>query len=106
MVGEETDPARELAKWAITVLSSRSFLSELLENVTSEPGSPHWSQVVEAGPSFPVLFPLSDLINHRPEAKMTWGKGATHMGFILEEKALPGKPIWNNYGPKSNQQCE
>jgi hypothetical protein len=103
---EETNTVRELAKWAITILSSRSFLSELLENVTPEPGLRHWSQIVEADPAFPVLFPLSDLINHQPEAKMTWGKGNTHMSFILEEEAQPGKPIWNNYGPKSNQQCE
>lgn len=103
---QETNTARELAKWAITILSSRSFLSELLENATSKPGLLHRTQIVDTNPSFPVLFPLSDLINHQPEAKMTWGKGDTHMSFILEEEAMPGKPIWNNYGPKSNQQCK
>ena len=72
----------------------------------SDPNLPRWWQVVDAHPPFPVLFPLSDLINHQPEAKMTWGKGNTHMSFILEEEAPAGKPIWNNYGPKSNQQCE
>ncbi|KAI9879562.1 MAG: hypothetical protein M1830_008096 [Pleopsidium flavum] len=96
----------ELAMWAIAILSSRSFMSGLLEDATPEPGLPHWTQSIDAHPSFPVLFPLSDLINHQPEAKMTWGKGSTHMSFIVEEEVEPRKPIWNNYGPKSNQQCE
>lgn len=81
-------------------------MSGLLDDATPELGLPHWTQSIDAQPSFPVLFPLSDLINHQPEAKMTWGKGSTHMSFIIEEEVKPGKPIWNNYGPKSNQQCE
>lgn len=103
---KSTDAVRELAKWAITVLSSRSFMSGLLEDAVPEPGMGQWTQSINVNPSFPVLFPLSDLINHQPEAKMTWGKGSTHLCFILEEEVEPGKQIWNNYGPKSNQQCE
>lgn len=74
--------------------------------MTSDQGWQAWTLQVDAHPTFPVLFPVSDLLNHSPKAKMTWCKERTCLTFILEEPVMPGKRLYNNYGQKSNEQCK
>jgi hypothetical protein len=80
------------------VFSSRSFVSRLIpaELLPKE---------IRGGQSFPVLLPLVDSLNHDHQAKMTWlgdvNKGAT---LRSELAIVPGSEIFNNYGPKSNEE--
>ena len=54
----------------------------------------------------PVLLPVFDLANHNPEAKVLWTWGAKYCTLTVEEDIEGGKEIYNNYGPKSNEECE
>jgi SET domain len=135
----------ELYKWAATIFSSRSFVSnlipsEILEYLTDDDSSEqgiytplrtqyefpnaqsrpprHRSELFWHGQTcganwlretpFPVLFPLIDLANHSSSAKVTWFTNAHNiprdLSIILEVDIPEGDQIFNNYGPKSNNE--
>ena len=52
----------------------------------------------------PALIPGLDLMNHNPAAKVTWIWGHSECGFSNNEVIRGGLQIWNNYGPKSNEE--
>lgn len=54
----------------------------------------------------PVLIPGLDLMNHNPAAKVTWNWGHSECSFSNNEVIRGGSQIWNNYGPKSNEERE
>jgi hypothetical protein len=93
-----TDGNRELFKWAVSILSSRSFTSAILPKLKVEGG--------KAPDVFPVLIPLIDMLNHQPLNKVEWRPGGDGIGFAVFKALQPGDEIFNNYGPKSNDQCE
>ncbi|KAI9717145.1 MAG: hypothetical protein M1812_004893 [Candelaria pacifica] len=90
-----------LALWAATILSSRSFISSLL--VSALPADVKETSMAKEN-SFPVLYPLADTVNHRPEAKISWHTGPEELGLVIEDSLAPGDIIWNNYGQKSNEE--
>ncbi len=53
---------------------------------------------------FPVLVPLIDMLNHQPLKKVEWRPDERGIGFAILGKLKPGDEIFNNYGPKSNEQ--
>ncbi len=74
--------------WAAQVVSSRSFPSSLRHT---------------AGAS-PILIPFADAFNHRPLTKIEWS--CTDRGFSMKiiEALSVGSEIYNNYGPKTNEE--
>jgi hypothetical protein len=76
--------------WAFTMTSSRSFPSRHL---------------IPDRPSFPILFPVIDILNHSPETGVEWDF-TTGQYFSLKvlHPISPGSEVFNNYGPKQNQE--
>ncbi|KAF9353663.1 hypothetical protein BGX26_008572 [Mortierella sp. AD094] len=74
--------------WAETVLSSRAFPAHLFGGgVEGET----------------VLIPLGDTLNHKSRHKATWIK--TPGGLQMSGSAIKqGHQVFNNYGPKSNEE--
>lgn len=85
--------------WAASIFSSRSFTSALL---------PPELRAGDGDEPFPVLFPLVDIANHNPSARVTWftNTAAQYCGSALEIKndvtIGGGEQVWNNYAPKGN----
>lgn len=80
----------ELFMWAATIFSSRSFTSDLFtsENTKS---------------SFPVLYPVLDIFNHRLGTKVGWQFHKGDFNLCLEERVEQGMQVFNNYSPKGNE---
>ncbi len=79
--------------WAYSVVYSRSFPSS---------SHPFGQMEGERGIGFGLL-PLIDMFNHSPTADVTWKTTPTHITF-LANAGVPQGEIFNNYGPKSNQE--
>ncbi|KAG9321727.1 hypothetical protein KVV02_005073 [Mortierella alpina] len=74
--------------WAETVLSSRAFPAHLF-------GGGVEGEI--------VLIPLADTLNHKSRHKATWIK--TQQGLEMSGAAASkGDQLFNNYGPKSNEE--
>lgn len=84
---------RELFLWAGTIFSSRSFTSDLF---TSE----------NADDSFPILYPVLDIFNHRLGTKVRWQFHNGDFSLRLEEKFEQKQQLFNNYSPKGNEDCK
>lgn len=80
----------DLFIWAATVITSRSFSSSVLRI---------------PGLDSPVLIPGVDLLDHSPSAKVTWDWGVTACAVQTDVQLTSGNQIFNNYGPKSNEEC-
>jgi hypothetical protein len=86
--------------WAATVLSSRSFPSRLITgDLTVE------AESTDSGLSNPILIPVMDMLNHRPNHPVTWLTSATKITFVAETEYPANKEIFNNYGAKGNEEC-
>lgn len=87
-------------KWAATILSSRCFPK-------SVPASSGRDSDALIGQSSPVLCPVLDLANHSPSARVLWI--IDDDGYTLsttDHRSRPGEQIFNNYGPKGNEERE
>ncbi|KAI9838311.1 MAG: hypothetical protein M1819_005579 [Sarea resinae] len=101
-----------LAKWAATILSSRSFISSLLLDALPQEqrDSNEISRTMKNNKdntlqeTFPVLFPLVDMLDHRGTAKIGWRTSEKELTLCTEEEVGAGGRIYNNYGPKSNEE--
>lgn len=51
-----------------------------------------------------ALFPLVDILNHRPLTKITWAPTLSTFSLVAGEDIPTGVEIFNNYGPKSNEE--
>ena len=54
--------------------------------------------------SFPVLYPVIDIFNHRFGAKVEWQLNGGTFSLYLEEKVEQKQQIFNNYAPKGNEE--
>ena len=52
----------------------------------------------------PVLIPGVDIGNHSPTANVTWLYNPEDCGLAIDDSYESGQQIWNNYGPKANEQ--
>ncbi|KAL0080008.1 hypothetical protein F4703DRAFT_1178738 [Phycomyces blakesleeanus] len=86
----------ELFLWAYTVLTSRAFPYTLIDPTHTEPSE--------------VLFPLVDSLNHKPNTKITWVRSGDDqsgsLSFVSGQVFNAGEEMFNNYGPKSNEECK
>lgn len=103
----------DLYKWASTIFSSRSFVSKLIPNemygnVLNRPVGDFetWREKIATEGPYPVLFPLVDIANHNPAAKVEWFVDAQApikaFSIITDEEIPEGSQIFNNYAPKGN----
>lgn len=53
-----------------------------------------------------MLIPGVDLLDHCPLVKVTWLWGQSDCSIIIDDPIELASKIWNNYGPKSNEECE
>ncbi|KAI8363823.1 hypothetical protein EDC96DRAFT_511847 [Choanephora cucurbitarum] len=81
--------------WSFSVFSSRAFPYTLIDPHTEDQ-------------SAQVLCPLADALNHKPNTKITWSREGDmdngSLTFIAGEAHNAGNQIFNNYGPKSNEE--
>ena len=54
----------------------------------------------------PVLVPGVDIGNHNPTSNVTWLYNREDCCLVVDDPYKGGQPIWNNYGPKANEQRE
>lgn len=90
---------RELYLWAATVMTSRSFPGPAVFN------QPEGSLHNPEGKA-PVLIPGLDLLNHHPSSRVAWVWDAGACTIKTDELLAEGSEVPNNYGPKSNEECE
>jgi hypothetical protein len=53
---------------------------------------------------FPVLFPVLDILNHRHDTTVDWSFDPGRFTVSLVNEVTAGAEIFNNYGPKSNDE--
>ena len=51
-----------------------------------------------------VMFPFYDMLDHRAGHRITWEAGNGTIRFRCVEEIQAGEQIYNNYGPKGNQE--
>ncbi|KAF2036712.1 SET domain-containing protein [Setomelanomma holmii] len=78
--------------WAATICTSRAFIS---------------THILPDHDTFPVLFPVVDILNHSAEAQIEWAF-EPHQSFSLKlldgKTTCPGQELLNNYAPKQNDE--
>ncbi|KAH7092983.1 hypothetical protein FB567DRAFT_514396 [Paraphoma chrysanthemicola] len=78
--------------WAATICTSRAFIS---------------THILPDRETFPILFPVVDILNHSAEAQVEWAF-ETNQSFSLKllngETFIPGQELFNNYAPKQNDE--
>ncbi|KAF2739602.1 SET domain-containing protein [Polyplosphaeria fusca] len=81
----------ESFKWAATIMSSRAFSSK---------------NILPERKAFTLLYPVIDIANHSLHAHVGWdfNTSAKTFGFQLDEDVALGEEIFNNYGPKGNDE--
>ncbi|KAG0638467.1 hypothetical protein HOY80DRAFT_967431 [Tuber brumale] len=85
----------KLYLWASTVFTSRSFPGKLM----------NWDRkIVHEDDTMPILFPLIDSLNHYPVTKITWQPSDTSLRIISGAGVSAGAEVYNNYGPKPNEE--
>ena len=66
----------------------------------------NWDQeIIHEDDTMPVLFPLIDSLNHFPITKITWQPSDTSLEIISGAEVSAGAEVYNNYGPKPNEEC-
>lgn len=106
-----------LYKWACTIFSSRSFVSTLippevygeqLDEKVKEGKEETWREFIKKEGPYPVLFPLVDIANHDPKARVEWFADAKSdvksVSIKNDEELKAGEQIFNNYAPKGNSE--
>lgn len=57
--------------------------------------------------TFPILFPVIDILNHSPTARVEWDFHPLQdftLKILSHEEIQPGDEIYNNYAPKQNDE--
>ena len=111
--------------WAHSCFSSRGFPARLAEppSASGDAGTDESaSRVVQVdgvggaagddanplassdGSPVGCMLPVLDILNHSPVARVEWQRGADAVAFISREEIGAGTEIFNNYGPKGNEE--
>lgn len=80
----------ELYLWAATIFTSRSF------SFSAAFGIP--------GDGFSILYPGIDILNHSPEAKVSWDFSSGDFALSTRASVEKGAEVFNNYAPKGNEE--
>lgn len=84
--------------WAYSAISSRAF--PLLHSSTGHSIASIANNTEDKGL---CLWPILDLLNHSPHAKIEWSVSADGVSFVTQEPVAEGALLLNNYGPKGNE---
>ncbi|KAK5723589.1 hypothetical protein LTR15_005288 [Elasticomyces elasticus] len=117
--GVDTTPYTwNLFRWSITMFTSRAFSSAVIRPQESK----HWTtykmnpqgrrQTVLLDMShapaedlhFSVLFPVQDAGNHSNNAHVDWAYDPGRFSVSLTDSVEAGAEVFNNYGPKGNDE--
>ncbi|KAL1594438.1 hypothetical protein SLS60_010198 [Paraconiothyrium brasiliense] len=82
----------EWFRWAATIISSRAFIS---------------THIIPHQETFPILFPVVDILNHSPTAKVEWDFHPLEdftLKILSHGEVRPGDEVYNNYAPKQNDE--
>ncbi|SLM39105.1 hypothetical protein LPUS_09545 [Lasallia pustulata] len=95
-----------LYKWAATIMSSRSFPASCLTYVSTESTKFVDTNIRDRYQTrnSSVLLPVFDLANHHPDVRVTWEWNTTDCRLMIDERLEAGAQVYNNYGPKSNEE--
>ena len=111
---DNPNASRALYKWAATVLTSRCFPSSLLTPLKKNQCSTSaasgddlisCSKASKGISKYPILFPVLDLANHDPMARVIWNVDSEGFTLTSLEGCRSGQQVYNNYGPKGNEEC-
>ncbi|OBA23001.1 SET domain-containing protein [Metschnikowia bicuspidata var. bicuspidata NRRL YB-4993] len=83
--------------WASMILKSRSFPSALLKDASLE-----ISEIDLCQDDVAMLIPVVDLLNHSPQADVTWTASGNFFQFQSHRNG--GLELFNNYGRKGNEE--
>lgn len=97
--------------WAHSAFASRAFPHALSQPPTSDctstgPGTTcATATAVAGGDEFTgCLLPVLDILNHRYRTPIAWERTDQGLQFVVQERIPRGAEIFNNYGPKSNEE--
>jgi hypothetical protein len=77
-------------RWAATIFTSRAFISD---------------HILPDRPTFPILFPVVDILNHSVEAKVEWDfHPFQDFALNILTDVNEGQELYNNYAPKQNDE--
>lgn len=62
------------------------------------------SRVSAEDQDFPVLFPVIDIPNHSNDARVDWAFDPGRFSITVKDGTSPSSEVFNNYGPKSNDE--
>ena len=84
-------------QWAYSAISSRAFpRAKMIENKVVH--NNEWLSISEI-----CLYPVLDMLDHHPDAKIEWIMDPTGVKFVTNDNVQPGIEVYNNYGPKGNE---
>ncbi|KAJ3174554.1 hypothetical protein HK101_010944 [Irineochytrium annulatum] len=83
--------------WGYAVIASRAFPKQRGAEADAD------AVVATEAVSELCLYPVLDMLNHRRATKIEWNSLAGGMTFISLAPIEPGATLWNNYGPKGNE---
>ena len=109
---------RHLFKWSAAIFTSRCFPSRALGPESGQDWTGYnfnasgqrqavsldISRVSPENLDFPVLFPGLDAVNHNHEARVDWAFDPGRFSMSVHDGVEDGAEVFNNYGPKSNDQ--
>ena len=52
----------------------------------------------------PILIPVMDMLNHRPNHPVTWLRSSNSITFVAETDYRGDAEVFNNYGAKGNEE--
>ncbi|KAJ1822580.1 hypothetical protein LPJ56_000656 [Coemansia sp. RSA 2599] len=78
--------------WAASAVSSRAFSKELVQGLDEQTASSE------------VMLPLLDMMNHQPRRRVSWVALDSGIEFVTGSELKSGDQVFNNYGPKSNEE--
>jgi hypothetical protein len=103
--------SRNLFLWAAVMFGSRGFTSQVLSDTLpadqarpaghNHPRHQELSKLFSDG--FAVLCPLLDILNYKPGAQVEWQPRFSYVGLQVLEQQESGQEIFNNYGPRDNE---
>ncbi|KAK3268723.1 hypothetical protein CYMTET_22789 [Cymbomonas tetramitiformis] len=82
--------------WAHSAYSSRSFPPQLVEGRDNE--------AKDGGDTIGCMLPLLDILNHKYKTPITWVADRESVGMRVGAEVDAGCEIFNNYGPKGNEE--
>ncbi|KAJ3274566.1 hypothetical protein HDV01_002408 [Terramyces sp. JEL0728] len=87
--------------WAYASITSRAFPKAKKEErfgIDSSTIESDWISISEL-----CLYPVLDMLNHKRGFKIEWRMKDDGVAFIAREEIPEGSDVYNNYGPKGNE---